>query len=158
VNVEQKLSPDVGQIELQPQAIQQVVVNLIVNALDAVAEAPEPKITVRTERRADNCLIEVIDNGHGIKPEHLARLFEPFFTTKPVGQGTGLGLSISYSLVQKQGGHITVKSQPGRGTAFTVRLPATNGTPGGASRERESGQKTPISSENPPAPTPSGEP
>ncbi len=123
VKVERKFSPDTGRISLLPQALQQVLVNLIINALDAMAQTPNPVLKVRTERREGWCVIEVSDNGTGIAHEHMGRLFEPFFTTKPVGKGTGLGLSISYSLVQKQGGSITVQSHLGRGSSFTVRLP-----------------------------------
>jgi two-component system NtrC family sensor kinase len=124
VKIEKRLSPDVGQLSFMPQALQQVLVNLIVNALDAISDAPSPTILVRSERRDSHVLIEVADNGTGISEEHMARLFEPFFTTKPLGKGTGLGLSISYTLIQKQGGHITARSEVGKGTTFTVRLPA----------------------------------
>jgi signal transduction histidine kinase len=123
VNFSTEVAPDVGAIDVLPQAMEQVLVNLILNALDAVAEVDEPKVIVRASRRDDTCSIEVTDNGCGIKSEHMHRLFEPFFTTKPVGKGTGLGLSISYSLVQKQGGAISVRSATGKGTTFTVRMP-----------------------------------
>ena len=145
VTIDRQLAPDVGEIPILPQAIQQVLVNLISNALDAVANVPEPKITVRTERRQESCLIEVADNGTGIKLENMARLFEPFFTTKPVGQGTGLGLSISYSLIQKHGGQISARSQVGKGAAFSIRLPVGQTS----SRLREEETAVPISTENP---------
>jgi C4-dicarboxylate-specific signal transduction histidine kinase len=132
VKVDRQFSPDAGSLALLPQALQQVLVNLIINALDAMAQTPEPKLTVRTERRDGCCLVEIADNGTGVAPEHMGRLFEPFFTTKPVGKGTGLGLSISYSLIQKQGGSISVRSQSGAGTSFTIRLPTAR-----ASRNRE---------------------
>jgi C4-dicarboxylate-specific signal transduction histidine kinase len=121
--VVKEFDPAGGAIVIAPQALQQVLVNLIVNALDAMADTESPTLLVRTERRENFALIEVNDNGHGIRPEHMARLSEPFFTTKPVGKGTGLGLSISYNLVQQLGGTIGAKSQPGRGTTFTIRLP-----------------------------------
>ena len=124
VQLERRFAPDAGQLALAPQALQQVLVNLIINSLDATAEVPQPRIVIQTARREDEwCVVEVTDNGHGIPQQHLDRLFEPFFTTKPVGQGTGLGLSISYSLVQRHGGSISVRSQVGQGTTFTVRLP-----------------------------------
>ena len=145
VVIDLQLSAEVGEILMIPQALQQVIINLIVNALDAVSDACEPRLIVRTERRPEQCLIEVSDNGQGIKPEHMDRLFEPFFTTKPVGKGTGLGLSISYILVQKQGGQITVRSQVGRGTTFTIRLPAGKTV----SRERETRSQAAIATENP---------
>jgi signal transduction histidine kinase len=124
IGIQSDLSPDVGLVLIRPQAVQQVLVNLLLNALDALAEIPEPKLTVKTSRQDKWCVIEVIDNGAGIKPEHLHRVFEPFFTTKPVGKGTGLGLSISYNLIQRQGGMIDVASQPGVGTTLTIHLPA----------------------------------
>ena len=68
-------------------------------------------------------MVEVEDNGCGIRPEHRPRLFEPFFTTKPVGQGTGLGLSVSFGIVRDHGGAIEVESEVGRGSVFRVRLP-----------------------------------
>jgi signal transduction histidine kinase len=147
VKLEKQFAPDAGRLALLPQALQQVLVNLIVNALDAMAATPEPKLIVRTERREGCCLVEVIDNGSGVAPEHMGRLFEPFFTTKPVGRGTGLGLSISYSLIQKQGGSISVRSQGGQGTSFTIRLPIANS----ASRSREAGAGEVAVSEKPSA-------
>jgi C4-dicarboxylate-specific signal transduction histidine kinase len=147
VAIEKQFAPDAGSLALLPQALQQVLVNLIINALDAMAQTPEPKLIVRTERREGCCLVEVIDNGTGVAPEHMGRLFEPFFTTKPVGKGTGLGLSISYSLIQKQGGSITVRSQTGAGTSFTIRLPIAQA----ASRKRESLAGQVAASEKPSA-------
>ncbi len=124
VPIERHLSADVGMVSLIPQAMEQVLVNLMMNALDAVADVEHPKVSVRTDRREDTCIIEIFDNGHGIAPQHMRRLFEPFFTTKPVGKGTGLGLSISYSLMQRHGGEIKVRSRPGEGTTFVLELPA----------------------------------
>jgi signal transduction histidine kinase len=132
VKVEMTLAPDVGLVPVFPQALEQVLLNLMINALDAMADVGEPRLTIRTEYRAGQCLIEVGDNGHGIRPEHLRRLFEPFFTTKPPGKGTGLGLSISYSLVRKMGGEITVTSELGQGSTFSVRLPAPRGGAAGS--------------------------
>jgi C4-dicarboxylate-specific signal transduction histidine kinase len=126
VHLEWWPAADVGTLRGLPQALQQVLVNLILNALDAMVDVPEPRLTVRTWRNAESCHIEVTDNGHGVAAEHMPHLFEPFFTTKPVGKGTGLGLSISYSLVQKQGGRIDVRSSVGQGATFTVVLPAAS--------------------------------
>ena len=108
-----------------PEAVQQVIINLVVNAVDAMEQSAQPRLGVRTFRSGDWCAIEISDNGHGIPEEHRKRLFEPFFTTKPVGKGTGLGLSITYSLVQAHGGELDVDSVSGEGSRFTVRLPAT---------------------------------
>jgi C4-dicarboxylate-specific signal transduction histidine kinase len=132
VKVQRHYSAAAGTVPLLPQAMNQVLVNLILNALDAMAEVPEPKLILRTERQDNQVIIEVSDNGHGIRPEYMRRLFEPFFTTKAVGKGTGLGLSISYSLVRKLGGDITVRSALGEGTTFTVHLLAPR-----ASQNRE---------------------
>jgi signal transduction histidine kinase len=134
VTIDRQYDPNVGSIQLLPQAMQQVLINLMGNALDAMTDVPEPRLVVRTMRRDGHVVIELEDNGHGIKNEHLDRLFEPFFTTKPVGKGTGLGLSISYSLIKKQGGSISVRSSFGQGCTFTIRLPASTEP----SRERES--------------------
>ena len=136
IDVRRELDPRSGVVPMSPQALQQVLVNLIVNALDAMADAPNPVLTLRTHRRDGWCIVEVTDNGHGIDPQHMPRLFEPFFTTKPVGKGTGLGLSISYSLMQRQGGSISVRSRSGAGTTFTLRLPITPIADGEANRSR----------------------
>jgi len=124
VQVERQFDPDAGKARVIPHAMQQVLVNVITNALDAMAETPGPKLIVKTEAAGKWCTIRVTDNGHGIRDEHLQRVFEPFFTTKPVGKGTGVGLSISYRLVKKQSGEIGVTSKVGEGTTFTIRLPA----------------------------------
>jgi signal transduction histidine kinase len=141
VAVEKRFGADIGLTTFSPQALQQVLVNLIINAVDAMAGVEHPRLIIHTERRPGLCLIELSDNGHGIRREHMARLFEPFFTTKPVGKGTGLGLSISYSLVQKQGGTIAARSEVGKGTTFTIRLPITR-----AASEGTSANNSPASS------------
>jgi C4-dicarboxylate-specific signal transduction histidine kinase len=131
--VRREFDPAAGVVSMAPQAIQQVLINLIINALDAMGATEKPLLVLRTQRREGWCAVEVIDNGHGVDPRHMPRLFEPFFTTKPVGKGTGLGLSISYSLMQRQGGSISVRSHSGRGATFTLRLP----TDAARSRDRE---------------------
>lgn len=125
VNVQCVLAEDAGPAQINPQALQQVIVNLLVNAFDATANHPTPHVTICTRREGEHCIIEVSDNGTGIAPEHLPRLFEPFFTTKPVGQGTGLGLSICARLLREQGGTITAHSELGQGASFTLRVPAS---------------------------------
>ena len=107
-------------IECFPFQLNQVFMNLLVNASHAIEE--RGRITLRTGHDDDCVWVEVQDTGKGIKPENLARIFEPFFTTKPVGQGTGLGLSLSYSIVQKHDGRIEVQSEVGQGTTFKVIL------------------------------------
>ena len=104
--------------------IQQVVLNLLLNAAEATQSKPERRVTVDTatgRRRAWCCT--VADNGEGIAPENLAKIFDPFFTTKSEGKGVGLGLAVSYGIIQAHGGDIEVKSQLGEGTTFTVSLP-----------------------------------
>ncbi len=113
---------DVPEVECHASEINQVIMNLLVNAAQAIG--PERgTITVRNGCDGNMVWFEVQDNGCGIAKEHLARVFDPFYTTKPVGKGTGLGLSISYGIVQKHNGQITVRTEPGRGTTFRVQLP-----------------------------------
>jgi signal transduction histidine kinase len=109
-------------IECLPSELNQVFLNLLVNAAHAIG--PERGlIVVRSGCAGDKVWVEVEDNGSGIAPEHLARVFDPFFTTKPVGRGTGLGLSLAYGIVQKHHGRIDVRSELGRGSCFRVTLP-----------------------------------
>jgi two-component system NtrC family sensor kinase len=112
---------DLPMIKCFPQQLNQVFMNLLVNAAHAIEKDGE--IVVRTWRQDENVMISVADNGSGIAPEHLNRLFEPFFTTKEVGKGTGLGLSIVYDIVKKHKGEIRVASEVGKGTTFTLSLP-----------------------------------
>ena len=123
VTLEQKLEPDMPPASIIPDALEQVIINIVVNALDALADVESPRLVVQTSRENPSCSITISDNGHGIRKEHRRHLFEPFFTTKPVGKGTGLGLSISYSLVRQQRGEIHVESEPGHGAKFIIRLP-----------------------------------
>jgi two-component system, NtrC family, sensor kinase len=105
-----------------PSQLNQVFMNLLINAGQAVADKGE--IVIVTEALGDDTVcIRVIDNGCGIPPENLERIFDPFFTSKPVGKGTGLGLSISWGIVRRHGGDIAVESSPGKGTTFSVTLP-----------------------------------
>ena len=111
----------IGPIECYPSQLNQVFINLLINAAHAISGGG--RITIRTGQEGDAVWIEVEDTGQGIRPEHVERIFEPFFTTKPVGKGTGLGLSLSYGIVQKHGGRIEVRSVLGEGTVFRVVLP-----------------------------------
>ena len=115
---------DIPDVECLPSQLNQVFMNLLVNAAHAVHK-DRGTITVRTghEAAAGEVWVEVEDDGCGISRENLTRIFDPFFTTKPVGQGTGLGLSLSYGIVQKHGGQLTVDSVVGQGTTFRVTLP-----------------------------------
>ncbi|MEO8298118.1 MAG: diguanylate cyclase [Burkholderiales bacterium] len=113
----------VPDIECLPSQINQVVLNLVVNAVHSMGEQ-RGCITLRTGTEGEQVWFEVSDNGSGIEPETLNRIFDPFFTTKPVGKGVGLGLSLSYGIVQKHQGRIEVNSVVGRGSSFRVTLPA----------------------------------
>lgn len=112
---------DLPQVECLPFQLNQVFMNLLVNAAHAIAE--RGTITLRTGRAGDDVWVEIADTGSGIAPENLKRIFEPFFTTKPVGKGTGLGLSLVYGIMQKHHGDIQVESEPGKGTTFRITLP-----------------------------------
>jgi signal transduction histidine kinase len=112
---------ELPEVKCLPSQLNQVFMNLLVNAAQAIKQ--EGVITISTGAKEDKVWISVADNGEGIPPEHLNRIFDPFFTTKPVGKGTGLGLSVSYSIVQKHGGTIEVNSERGKGTTFTVTIP-----------------------------------
>ena len=108
-------------VECLPMQIGQVIMNLLVNAGQALEE--NGKIIIRTAVKDDAVVISVSDNGKGIEKAHLAKIFDPFFTTKPVGKGTGLGLSLSYNIIQKHNGEMSVESEVGKGTEFMIQLP-----------------------------------
>jgi signal transduction histidine kinase len=120
VKIEARLAA-IPSVRCHPAKINQVVMNLLSNAIDASHEGGE--VLVATGIEGDAAVIAVTDAGGGIDPVIRDRIFDPFFTTKPLGQGTGLGLSISYGIVRDHGGEISVESTPGRGSCFTVRLP-----------------------------------
>lgn len=103
--------------------IHQVVVNLIQNAADAVAEQPSPALTIEAGVEQGMAWLSVADNGQGVPSENLPRLFDPFFTTKPAGQGTGLGLSISYGIVNEHGGTLKIANRPEGGAMAQLTLP-----------------------------------
>lgn len=145
VDVVRSFQDDAGTVHVMPHAIQQVLVNLILNALDAMASSGKPRLVVATKRFEEWCVIEVLDNGKGIPEKDLPHVFEPFFTTKPVGQGTGLGLSISYSLVERHGGRIEVQSSASEGTRFSIYLALARFT----SSERERMEHPIPETENP---------
>ena len=108
-----------------PAQINQVVLNLVVNAMQAIEATGRGagRIEIETRSQGDEVVVEVADDGCGIPAAILPRIFDPFFTTKPVGQGTGLGLAISHGIVADHGGQIEVESTPGRGSRFRVILP-----------------------------------
>jgi two-component system NtrC family sensor kinase len=112
------VSPEVQGIE---HKLQQVFLNLFLNARDAMPKGGWLTIATRVER--GEAVVEIADTGSGIPAEQLSRIYDPFFTTKEIGKGTGLGLSITYGIVQEHGGSITCDSQVGQGTRFSIRLP-----------------------------------
>ena len=111
-------------VEVNASELQQVLINLIVNAIQAMPDGGSLRLRIRDweeDGRTVGAAMEVCDTGQGIAAEDLSRIFDPFFTTKK-GSGTGLGLSISYTIVERYGGRISVASQPGQGACFTVHL------------------------------------
>jgi signal transduction histidine kinase len=117
---------EVTQLQCVPDQIRQVLLNLMINALQAIVSAGRReggKITVEGRFSGPWVAISVRDNGTGIDPEHRQRLFDPFFTTKPVGEGTGLGLSISHGIISGHGGRIELESRLGEGSCFRLLLP-----------------------------------
>lgn len=126
-----ELCPDALRVHIDAVELEQALLNLLLNARDAVkARDGAGTITVRTWRPADGeprARISVADTGCGMEPEVLRRAFEPFFTTKDAGEGTGLGLSAVYGIVQNAGGDVALDSEPGRGTTATIELPLVEG-------------------------------
>ena len=124
VDVERRLG-DVPSITCSPSQVNQVLLNIVTNAAQAI-DKPRGSIVVTTRADGpDHVAIEIADNGKGIPPESIPRIFDPFYTTKAPGQGTGLGLSIAYKIVAQHGGRIDVRSEVGVGSTFTVRLPVS---------------------------------
>lgn len=119
------LDPSLRRVEADPGQIHQVVVNLAVNARDAMPSGG--KLIIETANAGPEVSLAVRDTGHGMDSATLEHVFEPFFTTKSVGKGTGLGLATVYGIVRQSAGHITVESEVGCGTTFTVLLPAVEG-------------------------------
>ncbi len=126
VEVVCQFAPDLPLVLADGHQIQQVVLNLVNNARQAIeANQESGRITISTLLRNAAIQIAIQDSGPGISPENLSRIFDPFFTTKEVGKGTGLGLSLCYGLIREHGGSIAVSSQPGAGATFTIELPVT---------------------------------
>jgi len=128
------LDPGIGRVEIDPGQLDQVLMNLVLNARDAMPSGG--KLTIRTRPDADGeipggpwVVLEVSDTGTGMDPAIIEHIFEPFFTTKAPGHGTGLGLATVYGIVQQSGGLISVDSGSGRGTTFRVCLPRSNEVP-----------------------------
>jgi two-component system NtrC family sensor kinase len=128
IEVDVQLNPHLPSIEASATEIQQVLMNILQNAVYAM-EKTGGKIIITTRAQNQSLTISINDNGPGIPPDNLARIFDPFFTTRPVGKGTGLGLSICYGIINKMGGRIDVDSKVDEGTTFTIVLPLYNQEP-----------------------------
>ncbi|MBN2224391.1 MAG: PAS domain S-box protein [Deltaproteobacteria bacterium] len=125
IDVKVSLSDDVPKTYADPYQIQQVFINLINNARDALADQGGGALVIETYRKDDVIIVEFIDTGPGIPNELVNKIFDPFFTTKEAGKGTGLGLSMAYGIISEHGGTISVESESGGGARFVVTLPIT---------------------------------
>jgi PAS domain S-box-containing protein len=123
IEITTEVEDRLGRVRLQPEPFQQVIINLLSNAIDAVEGCTTKHIVVRLSRDAGNLVMKVRDTGVGISEPGQQQMFDPFYTTKPTGKGTGLGLSTSWSIIQEHGGSLDCFSQPGRGTTMTVMIP-----------------------------------
>src|SRR6059058_3524510 len=132
IRVHLDLAPDLPVTAADPHQLQQVFLNMVNNAVDAILEgSTEGDLWVRTAMEGDRLVIEFTDSGPGVKEP--SRVFDPFYTTKPVGKGTGLGLSICYGIITEHGGTISVRNAPTRGACFTIELPCQPVTTSGSS-------------------------
>jgi len=122
IDVIRNYSEDLAHAYGDPSKLQQVFMNMVLNARDAMPIGG--KLVIQTRSVETSVVVDFKDSGIGIAPENIARIYDPFFTTKEVGQGTGLGLSLSYGIIQEHGGRILVESRPGEGTHFTIKLPS----------------------------------
>jgi signal transduction histidine kinase len=122
VTLETRVAPDLPKVVCDAAQVQQVILALAMNALEATPS--EGRVSIEAAPDGDGVRLAVADTGWGIPKEHLDRIFEPFFTTKEAGKGVGLGLAVVYGIVSGHHGRVVVESEPGRGTTFTVHLPA----------------------------------
>ena len=123
VHLIKEVEPDLPQVEGNANQLQQVLMNLAINAQQAMKDNPGT-VTIRVDVDGlGNVQIKVIDDGPGMPPTIAKRVFDPFFSTKPSDEGTGLGLSVSYGIIQEHNGSIRVDTAPGEGTIFTITLP-----------------------------------
>ncbi len=123
VEIQKEYAPSLPEINCFPSQINQVLMNILVNAIQATEGQEKRKVLIKTLEGEENVMISIQDNGHGIKPEHLSSIFNPFFTTKDVGKGMGLGLSISYGIVQDHGGELQAFNSDEGGAKFVLTLP-----------------------------------
>jgi signal transduction histidine kinase len=125
VQIIKELNPFLPFVQGNAGQLKQVFINIIVNAAEAIHGSGTLTITTSHDTHRKKVFVEFTDTGEGIPEENLTRIFEPFFTTKDIGKGTGLGLATSYGIIEDHGGKISVKSIVGRGTTFTIELPAS---------------------------------
>ena len=125
VTIEKELDPRIPNMVLDEEKIKQVIMNLIINAKQAIGKNGAIRLQTLYNETKGQELIRISDTGSGIEPEYLSRIFDPFFTTKGTGEGTGLGLSVSYGIIKDHCGEILVESEPGKGSTFTLILPVT---------------------------------
>ena len=130
IEVVRHLGADVPEVVVDPSLMQQVFMNLIINAAEAMPDGGRLTVSTRCDAAEGMVEVEFADTGHGIAEADLERIFDPFFTTKAVGHGTGLGLAISFGIVKEHHGTISVESELGKGTTFAVRLPLRNRSEG----------------------------
>jgi two-component system, NtrC family, sensor kinase len=114
---------DFPPLQLDKGGLQQVLLNLFMNSIQAMEKGGELKAVIRAAETPAEARIDIVDTGPGISPEHISQVFDPFFTTKKVGVGTGLGLSVSYNIIKTSGGRMEVDSRPGQGACFSIFLP-----------------------------------
>jgi signal transduction histidine kinase len=129
ISVEKDLDPNLPPVLGDDRKLQQVLMNVIVNAEYAMHRTDIRRLAVRARGDSTHVAVEIADTGIGMSPDIAKHVFEPFFTTKPVGVGTGLGLSVSYGIVKAHGGSIEVSSTAGLGTTFRIALPLTPAAP-----------------------------
>jgi len=139
VEVETALREDLPPVPCDASQIQQVTLNLVLNAAEATQNKSVDKrpgrVSITTDAADGMVYLNVTDNGEGIPPDNLARIFDPFFTTKSDGKGVGLGLAVSYGIIQAHGGDIEVRSKVGEGSTFAVSLPLEQPVPPVAAAE-----------------------
>jgi signal transduction histidine kinase len=123
VRFSKEVQHQLPELQVDKGGLQQVLLNLFLNSIQAMPNGGDLKVVIRMSKAMNEGIIDVVDTGGGIPPEHLHKIFDPFYTTKKDGEGTGLGLSVSYSIIEKHGGRIEVKSDPGKGTTFSIFLP-----------------------------------
>jgi signal transduction histidine kinase len=128
IRIDKDLDPSIPEILGEENKLEQVFVNLIVNAAQSMDGSGVLTLRTRFVVETGHVRIECADTGHGIDAEHLGKIFEPFFTTKETGKGTGLGLSICHGIVEQHGGAMTAESREGKGSVFKILLPVTAGT------------------------------